>query len=318
LAPRSFLLQNETLNGKVKFADVTAAIAPPLLDPGMVTSAIWTDLNKDDRPDLLLVGEWMPVKAMINHQSRFEDASVTMGLQNTEGLWTSLAPVDMDDDGDMDYILGNLAPNTQFKASAEQPMSLYINDFTKTGRSQPLLFYYIQGQNWPYPSRNEIVDEFPWLKKKFLYYRDYATAHLNTIFSPEQLEGVRELKAKQLKNCWLENTGGKLVLHELPVPAQFSPIQNIVIGDMDHDGKKEILAVGNFFPFRVQLGREDAGMGVLLQWDRKTGNVVQSGLSPGVFLDGDVRDAVQIQTAAKDNLIIISKNNDSVQVIKYK
>ncbi len=318
LAPRSFLLQNETVNGKVKFTDVTATIAPVLLSPGMVTSAVWTDLNKDERPDLLLVGEWMPVKVIINHQNQFEDASASMGMENTEGLWTSLTAVDVDDDGDMDYLLGNLAPNTQFTASAERPMSLYVNDFTKTGRTQALLFYYIQGESWPYPSRNEIVDEFPWLKKKFLYYRDYATAHLSSLFTPEQLEGVQELKAKQLKNCWLENRNGKLVMHELPVPAQFSPIQNAVIVDMEHNGKKEMLVIGNFFPFRVQLGREDSGMGLLLQWDKKGGNVIQSGLNPGIFICGDTRDAVQVQTAQKDNLIIISKNNDSVQVIKYK
>jgi hypothetical protein len=88
--------------------------------------------------------------------------------------------------------------------------------------------------------------------------------------------------------------------------------------DMEHNGKKEMLVIGNFFPFRVQLGREDSGMGLLLQWDKKGGNVIQSGLNPGIFICGDTRDAVQVQTAQKDNLIIISKNNDSVQVIKYK
>jgi hypothetical protein len=197
-------------------------------------------------------------------------------------------------------------------------MSLYVNDFSRTGRSHAMLFSYIQGESWPYPSRNEIVDEFPWLKKKFLYYRDYATAQLNTIFTSEQMEGMQELKARQLKNCWLENKNGKLVLHELPVPAQFSPIQNAVLTDVDHDGRKEILALGNFYPFRVQLGREDAGMGIFLQWDKKAGNLTESRLSKGVFMDGDIRDALTLQTAKKDNLIIVSKNNDSVQVFKYK
>lgn len=318
LAPRSFLMQNETVNGKPKFVDVTAQVAPALLNPGMVTSAVWTDLNKDGLQDLLLAGEWMQIRAFINKNSQLSDQSDSLGLQNTEGLWTCIVPVDLNEDGDMDYLLGNLTPNTQFNASINHPMSLYVNDFSRTGRSHAMLFSFIQGESWPYPSRNEIVDEFPWLKKKFLYYRDYATAQLNTIFTAEQMEGMQELKARQLKNCWLENKNGKLVLHELPVPAQFSPIQNAVLTDVDHDGRKEILALGNFYPFRVQLGREDAGMGVLLQWDKKAGNLTESSLNKGVFIDGDIRDALALQTVKKDNLIIVSKNNDSVQVIKYK
>jgi enediyne biosynthesis protein E4 len=197
-------------------------------------------------------------------------------------------------------------------------MSLYVNDFSGTGRTSALLFYPIQGESRPYASRNEIADEFPWLKKKFLYYRDYAIADLSSIFTPDQLVGMQELKVKQLKNCWLESKNGKLILHELPVPAQFSPLQNALVTDIDHDGRKEILALGNFYPFRVQLGREDAGKGVLLQWDKKAGILTELVLYKDVFIDGDIRDALQVQTAKKENLIIVSKNNDSVQVIKYK
>ena len=318
VAPRSFLLLNQTVNGQVKFVDVTQQAPLSLQRPGMVTSAIWTDLNNDKTPDLLLAGEWMGVKAFINQNNQLKDATAAMGLENSEGLWTCIIPMDLDVDGDMDYVLGNLAPNTQFNASADKPMSLYVNDFSSMGKISALLFYPIQGKSRPYASRNEIVDEFPWLKKKFLYYHVYATADLGSIFTPDQLVGMQELKAKQLKNCWLENKNGKLIFHELPVPAQFSPIQNAIVTDIDHDGQKEILAVGNFYPFRVQLGREDGGTGILLQWDKKAGKLTESRLKKGVFIDGDIRDALQVQTAAKDNLIIVSKNNDSVQVIKYK
>jgi enediyne biosynthesis protein E4 len=316
--PRSFLLLNKTVNGQVKFVDVTSQAAPALQYPGMVTSAVWTDLNQDKIQDLLLAGEWMGVKAFINQNNQLKDASVTIGLENSEGLWTCIVPMDLDEDGDMDYLLGNLAPNTQFNASADQPMSLYVNDFSGTGKTSALLFYSIKGESRPYASRNEMVDEFPWLKKKFLYYRDYAVADLGSIFTADQRVGMQELKARHLKNCWLENSNGKLTIHELPVPAQFSPIQNAMLTDINQDGQKEILAVGNFYPFRVQLGREDGGTGILIQWDKKAGKLTESRLNKGVFIDGDIRDALQVQTAAKDNLIIVSKNNDSVQVIKYK
>jgi enediyne biosynthesis protein E4 len=316
--PRSFLLLNQTANDQVKFVDVTSQVAPALLYPGMVTSAVWTDLNKDKVPDLLLAGEWMGVKAYINQDNQLKDGSATIGLENSEGLWTCIVPMDLDEDGDIDYLLGNLAPNTQLNASAAQPMSLYVNDFSGTGKSSALLFYSIQGESRPYASRNEIVDEFPWLKKKFLYYGEYALADLGSIFTPDQRVGMQELKARQLKNCWLENNNGNLTIHELPVPAQISPIQNAMLTDINHDGQKEILAVGNFYPFRVQLGREDGGTGILIQWDKKAGKLTESRLNKGVFIDGDIRDALQVQTAAKDNLIIVSKNNASVQVLKYR
>ena len=192
-----------------------------------------------------------------------------------------------------------------------------MNDYFKTGKTEPLLCYYIQGKNYPYASRNEILEDMPILKKKFFYYKDYAVAGFNDIFSQEQQKGMLELKVNQLKNCWLENTGkGQMVLHELPIAAQFSSIQSAVITDLNNDGVKEIFAAGNFYPFRVQLGREDAGKGVLLQWDKKTHTVTQSNLPLGICADGDVRDVKSLLAANHEQLIIISKNNDNVQVIK--
>jgi hypothetical protein len=202
-------------------------------------------------------------------------------------------------------------------ASEKQPMTLCINDYMKTGRTKPILCYYIQGENFPYPSRNELLEDMPALKKKFLYYKDYASAKLSNIFSPDQLKGMQELKAMELKNCWLENTGkGKLILHQLPVEAQFAPIQGAVATDKNNNGVTEIFVAGNFYPFRVQLGREDAGKGMLLQWNRDKHNLVQSAVQTGIFADGDVRDVLSIKTALQEEWIIISKNNDKVQVIK--
>jgi enediyne biosynthesis protein E4 len=315
--PRSYLLQNESANGKVKFVDATSRVSPALQHAGMVTSAVWTDLNGDKSPDLLIAGEWMPVKAFVNKQGGLEEQTVQYGLQESDGLWTCIVPMDIDNDGDQDFLLGNLAPNTQFTASAEHPMTLHVNDYFQSGRTQPIVSYYIQGESYPYASRNEIVEDMPALKKKYLYYRDYARAHFNDVFTAGQLQHVHESKAKELKNCWLENTGkGKMVLHELPPVAQFSAIQGAVVIDADNDGKKEIFAAGNFFPFRVQLGREDAGKGILLRWDDASHNLVKSSLSMGIAADGDVRDVLEIQTAKNDQLILISRNNDSVMVIK--
>jgi hypothetical protein len=133
------------------------------------------------------------------------------------------------------------------------------------------------------------------------------------------MQGLQELRAFQLKNCWLENTGkGKLLLHELPVEAQFSAIQGATVIDADNDGVKEIFAAGNFYPFRVQLGREDGGKGILLQWDNFSHHLVASSLNMGIVADGDVRDVLQIHTVKNEKLILISRNNDSLLVIKNK
>lgn len=316
MAPQSYLLQNITTNGKIKFVDVTSSVAPSLQQAGMVTSAVWTDLNNDHLPDLMIAGEWMPIKVFINSKNKLEEKTETYGLRNSNGLWTCIVPMDIDGDGDEDFLLGNLAPNTQFNASVQQPMSLCVNDYFKTGKTEPVLCYYIQGKNYPYASRNEILEDMPALRKKFFYYKDYALAAFNDVFTLEQQKGMLELRANELKNCWLENKNGQLTLHELPVAAQFSAIQSAVITDVNNDGVNEIFAAGNFYPFRVQLGREDAGKGVLLQWNKKKHALAQSNLSTGICADGDVRDVKCVQTADHEQLIVISKNNDNVQVIK--
>lgn len=315
ISPQSFLLQNETVNGVIKFVDVTSNVASSLQYAGMVTSAVFTDLNKDSFPDLIIAGEWMPVKIFINGKNKFIERSDEFGLQNSNGLWTCIAPEDIDGDGDQDFLLGNLAPNTQFRASEKEPMTLCINDFLHTGKTASLLCYYIQNESYPYASRNELLEEMPALKKKFFYFKDYAKARLPDIFSPEQMKGMTELKVNQLKNCWLENKNGKLILHELPPLAQLSVIQGAVLVDAKNNNRKQILAAGNFYPFRVQLGREDAGKGVLLQWDSSQQKLVATLPDTNVAIDGDVRDMIEVKTSENRQLIIISKNNDHVQVL---
>ena len=283
----------------------------------MVTDATWTDINKDGWLDLIVVGEWMPVKVFINNNGKLEDKSTDYGLSKTGGLWTRIIPGDMDGDGDTDFLLGNLAPNTQLCASEKEPMTLCVNDFMKNGVSIPLLCYYIQGVSYPYASRDELVEPMPVLKKKFLRYADYATATVKDIFTPEQLKGMEVSYVHTVKNCWLQNQGnGKFILKELPVMAQFSAIQGAVMNDFNQDGKQEIFAAGNFYPFRVQLGREDAGKGILLQSDNKGNLFAMGNGSAGVIVDGDVRDMIEVKTKTNKTIIVVSKNSKAIQVLK--
>jgi hypothetical protein len=317
VTPQSFLLENRSEGGVVKFVDVTASVAPALQKAGMITSSVWTDVNKDGLIDLIIAGEWMPIKLFIHKGKTLVEKTTEYGLQQSNGLWTCLLPMDIDNDGDEDFLLGNLAPNTQFNASVDRPMSLYVNDFFGLGKMEPVLCYYIGDQSYPYASRNELLEDMPMLKSKFYYYKDYAAANFKTIFSEDQQKGMLELKANELKNSWLENRGSeKWIVHTLPIGAQLAPIQGAVQLDVNGDGVKEIMAAGNFYPFRVQLGREDAGKGLLLQWDKKKEDLVVAQLPMNLVVDGDVRDVLSLKKNKQESLILISKNSEPVQVLK--
>lgn len=316
-APQSYLLKNESAGGTIRFTDVTASVAPSLQYVGMVTAALWMHAGKNPLPALMIAGEWMPVKIFMNEKGKLEDKTAASGLDGSDGLWTCIIPGDFDNDGDEDFLLGNLAPNTQFRASEKQPMTLCINDFFGMGTSSAVLCYYIKDTSYPYPSRDELAEAMPQIKKKFIRYHDYASARLDDIFTAAQQKGMRTLQAKHLKNAWLENTGdGKFRLRDLPVAAQFSAIQGAVVGDFDGSGRNEIFCAGNFYPFRVQLGREDAGKGLLLAWDKKSGFLSKGYETTGVWADGDIRDVLGLRLGQKDQVIILSKNSAAVQVLK--
>ncbi|HEY1166569.1 MAG TPA: VCBS repeat-containing protein [Chitinophaga sp.] len=316
LASRSYILRNDTKNGQLKFTDVTEQVAPELRNPGMVTNAVWTDVNKDSWPDLMIVGEWMPVKLFLNKQGRFSDVSQAAGLSATGGLWQKIVADDIDGDGDTDFILGNLAPNTQFKASVQEPMCMYINDFNMDGVTDPIICYYIQGKSYPYPSRDELLDQIVMLRKKYVHYSDYANTTIEDIFPPEVLKKSKMLQVQQLRNVVLINEGKEhFSIRELPVQAQFSAVFGILSGDFDNDGKKDLVLGGNFYPFRVQLGREDASKGLFLKGDGKGAFTPLDYQASGLLIDGDVRDLVMVSNPGKQKLIIAAKSNGAAQVL---
>jgi hypothetical protein len=314
--PESYLLKNVSVGQKIGFENQITADCKVLQFAGMITDAEWIDINKDGWPDLILAGEWMPIKLFVNNKGKLEEKSEEFGLKKSDGLWTRMIPVDMDGDGDQDFVLGNLAPNSQLRASLQEPMTLCVNDFMKSGTTVPVLCYYIQGKNYPYASRDEISAPMPLLKRKFSDYASYAHAEMGAIFSEEQKRGMRTLTAYHLKNSWLENIGShKLSLHELPVQAQFSPIQAGLAGDFNSDGHPDLFVAGNFYPFRVQLGRQDGGLGMMIQ--KRGQNINVAGYQTmGVIVNGDVRDMVSVKGSSSEKVIVVSKNNGSLQVLR--
>jgi hypothetical protein len=320
LPSESYLLRNDSQNGVVRFTNVTASICPALQKSGMVTVAQWVDINNDHFPELVIAGDWMPVMLFNNNKGKLEDISPASGLKNLNGMWSALTATDIDSDGDVDFLLGNCGYNDQFsKTSKEQPLQLYVNDFDDNGTLDPVMCYYIQGKSYPMASRDELLDQVSPLKKKYIKYKDYADATISDIFSKEKIRQARVLYCDELASGILYNDGhNNFSFKPLPLQAQESKIFGLTAVDFDGDGKKDILSGGNYFSYRVQLGRSDASLGLLMKgMGNQNFSVIDPPLS-GVYIDGDVRAMTAIKNKLGETLIIVAKNNDTVQVLKAR
>jgi enediyne biosynthesis protein E4 len=262
LSPGSRILLND---GKGHFTDATARLAPDLANLGMVTDAVWIDLNNDHQPDLVVVGEWMPVRVFLNHGGRLDDASARYIRFPSTGWWNRIVAADLDGDGDLDLVLGNQGLNNQFHASEQQPLTLYYKDFNHNGAIDPIFCYYIQGKSYPAASRDDLTGVIPSLKKKFLEYHTYADATINDLFTADQLKEAGPLKAEILRSVWLENRGDSgFLVRELPQEAQYGPVYAIMAEDIDGDGKTDLVLAGGNEWTRIRFGRYRANHGTLL------------------------------------------------------
>jgi hypothetical protein len=318
LSPQSFLLQNN----KGIFTDVTNKVCPELPKAGMITAAQWVDLDNDKHPDLVIAGEYMPIRFFKNNGTKFSEITSSTGLQNMNGLWRSLIATDVDGDGDIDFIAGNLGLNNNYNASEKYPMKLYADDIDNNGKIDPVLFYYIKDENGDrklYPSINldQLAANIPVIKKKFSSNKDFAKAAPNEIFIDSK--NLQILTCDETRSCWLENKGnGKFEMHALPMEAQFAPVNAIVCTDMDGDGIKDILLAGNEYQNEVTAGRYDASYGYFLKGiNNKDFKFISSSIS-GFKIDGDVKDMTMITNAKNEKLILVAVNNDSLKLIKCK
>lgn len=316
LPSRSYVLRNDSHDGVIHFTDVTEEICADLRLPGMVTTASWTDIDNDNYPELLIAGDWMSVHLFHNNKGKLSDVSEKSGLTGLSGMWSSLTPADVNGDGRIDFILGNCGLNNQFKVSQTQPMTLYVADFDGNGTLDPILCYYIQGKSYPMASRDELLDQIVSLRKKFVKYKTYADATIEDIFPPEKIAGAKIFRCDQLASGILYNQGeGHFSFTPMPLQAQFSRVFGAVADDFDGDGQKDILVAGNFFPYRTQLGRDDAGLGMLLKGTAEGLKAIGPAVS-GCYIGGDTRGMVEIRNSAGDRYLIIAKNDDAAQVLK--
>jgi hypothetical protein len=311
LAPRSYLLEND---GTGSFRDVTEAFNPELLRPGMVTDALWTDFNQDERPDLILVGEWMAVRLFMNTGSGFEELLGQEWMKHSEGWWNSIGSGDFDQDGDTDFVLGNTGKNFQIKPTMEEPASIYASDLDNNGTLDGVMCYYIKGVNAPLYSKLDLEAQLTIIGTKYPDHQSFAREAITDIFPEEVLENAPVLKVTNSSSSYLENLGNnQFRLSDLPVAAQLSPIYGIATGDYNRDGNPDLVLAGNFYGSRLKFGHLDANRGVVLLGNGDGSFVSVPTNESGLFL-GEVRDIAALRLADGKEILLFAQNNDSMQV----
>jgi enediyne biosynthesis protein E4 len=312
--PHSFLLVN---NGRGQFADQTKQLAPDLQQAGLLTDALWTDLDGDKDPDLVAVGEWTGVLLFENTGKSLKPFGGKMA--DLKGLWHSAAAADMDRDGDTDLVLGNLGQNTKYIKQDKPLLRMYANDLDQNGRMEQLLTYQRDGQWYPVASRDELAKMAPVIiNKRFTKYNQYAGKTMEDLFKEDELSTAKLFEVNTFASVYLENKGaGQFAVHELPTEAQFAPIFALSILDVDGDGQLDILCGGNLYGVSTYQGQYDASYGWMLKGNGKGGFRTVWPAQSGWLVDGEVRDIQPIGLGSQKG-ILVARNNKSVQYFSMK
>lgn len=311
----SYILENQSRKGQPKFVNITSEILPVLEGIGMVTDAIWIDIDNDSWTDLIVVGEWMNIKLFKNDEGKLRDMTDEMGLDDNVGWWFSVASGDFDNDGDQDFIAGNLGLNFKYKATEEETFDIYFDDFDKDSTKDIVLSYYNEGKKYPVRGRECTSQQMPITKLKFKDYESFSTATLEDIYTKQSLETALHFQIKSFASAYFENVNGKFKKQDLPIYAQLSSINKILIEDFNNDGNLDVLAVGNLYNSEVETPRNDASIGVLLIGNGKGKFEIIRAKESGFYAYGDIKDMARIKFGNID-YIVLAKNNDYLQFIK--
>ena len=305
--PQSVLLRND---GRGKFTDVTDKAAPGLSHIGMVTDAVWKDVDGDGRPDLVVVGEWMPITIFHNAGHGKLVKMNVPGLEKSNGWWNRIIAGDFTGHGRVDFIVANLGLNTRLQANASEPVTMYVKDFAHNGFVQQIISYYNNGKAYPLTLRDDLIRSLTFLKDRYLNYKDYARQTVADIFPEKDLSDAVVKNAYTFATTLVRNNGdGTFTMVPLPLEAQIAPMYGLLAADIDGDGKPDLLMAGNFDGVKPEIGKMSAGYGVYLRGDGKGHFTPVRELESGFFVPGQARDIQRVRTR-KGDIYIVSRNND--------
>ncbi len=304
-SPTSYLLNN---NGKGKFTSVQI----PFSQAGMVTDAQWADLNNDGRQDLILCGEFMPITVFTNEPGGFVNATASYFDHEAKGFWKTISLADLNGDGKLDIIAGNLGLNSPIQVSEKEPAEMVFADFDNNGSVDPFFSFYMQGKSYPFISRDELNEQMYGMRKKFTSYQAYADAAVQDILSAEEMEKAQRLSVNENRTVIFLQTNGRFIKKDLPTEAQFSVVNQVLTGDFNSDGKKDVLLFGNHSYNRLKIGSIDASYGCLLAGDGKGNFTYVTQPQSGLSVAGDVKSAIEIKVG-KQNYLLLGADSEPLQ-----
>jgi enediyne biosynthesis protein E4 len=317
LPANSYILKNNGEKGEnLKFENVTEKIAPELLNMGLCTDAVWDDFNNDGNVDLIIVGEWMKIHFFENSSDRFTDVSDKLGFKETVGWWYSINSIDIDKDGDNDYLVGNLGLNYKYKTSEKEPFEIYSNDFDVNGKLDIVLGYTENVKNYPVNGFDDAVRQLPVLKLRYEGYEEFAKATLQEIYGEQMLKASLHYKANTFASYWIENKGkGEFTMNKLPNWAQFSSI-NDMAEIRYKDNSTAFIVAGNLYVSEVETPRNDASIGLVLLSDAKGEIKVVPPAESTLIIKGEVKAIRKIKLASGNDALLFAINSDSLKLIE--
>jgi enediyne biosynthesis protein E4 len=316
LIPKSHLLQND---GTGRFTDVTLEKAPGLSEIGMVSSATWIDYDHDGKLDLVVVGEWMPVRVFHQENGKFVDRTKEAGLADTNGWWNLVQAVDLRGNGRPDLVLGNLGLNSYLKASRQEPARLYINDFSHSGSGnlEQILTFYKNGVSYPVAGRDELVRKIPSLRSKYPSYASFGASRIEDIFPAEDLKAAQVRQAYTFASSIARNNGnGTFTVERMPVEAQFAPIYASLTGDFDGDGRTDLIVGGNFYGVTPVFGRYDASYGLMMRGSADGRLTPVDMEESNLVIEGELRHMKPLRGPKGERLIVVARNNDKLEILR--
>ena len=300
----SYILENI---GTGKFIDVTAKAAPSFINLGMVTGAVYVDIDNDKKNELIITGDWMYTHTYKLDKGKFIEQK--NGLEQQLGWWQSITSTDVDNDGDNDLIIGNIGDNFYLKPTIEAPTTLWLNDFDQNGTLEKVISKTVNGKDIPIFTKREITDQLPYLKKMNLKHGDYANKTIQDLFA-EKLKTTSAKKVNYSSSIIAINNGkGNFTIRELPLLAQLSSIENINIVDVNNDGYKDLITTGNYFDLLPQFCRIDASYGNVFINDSKGNFMTIPANRNGLFLNGETKDAKIIKVKNKNCILFLQNQN---------